>query len=353
PIGLMTDSEDNVYVADMNNSVLRKITPAGEVTTLSGSITRSGSDDGTGAAARFFTPFGVTADVDGNVYVADRDNGTIRKITPTGEVSTLAGTAGTPGSADGTGSAAQFATPFGVATDSAGNVYVADTDNSTIRKITPAGVVSTFAGTAEAPGSADGTGADAAFTTPQGVATDSAGNVYVADSGNHTIRKITPGGVVTTLAGSAGHTGSTNGTGAAARFTSPRGITADGAGNVYVADMVYYTIRKITPAGVVTTLAGTTGTPGTADGKGVAARFSFPAGVAADGAGNLYVSDGAAVRKVTPAGVVTTVVGVAEVNGFVPGSLPGALMPVNSLAVHGTSLYITMANGIVVVSPLP
>ncbi len=191
----------------------------------------------------------MAVDGAGNVFVADTWNHTIRKITPTGVVTTLAGTAGSSGSADGTGATARFNEPFGVAVDGAGNVFVADTWNHTIRKITPTGVVTTLAGTAGfVEGSADGTGAAARFNEPYGVAVDGAGNVFVADTDNNTIRKITPSGVVTTLAGTAGSSGSTDGTGAAARFYWPEGVAVDGAGNVFVADAVNYTIRKITPS---------------------------------------------------------------------------------------------------------
>ena len=241
---------------------------------------RTGSNpgaDGTGSAARFYFPNGVAVDSAGNVYVADTNNYTIRKITPSGVVSTLAGLAGSPGSADGTGSAARFNDPYGVAVDSAGNVYVADTGNNTIRKITPSGVVSTLAGLAGSIGSADGTGSAARFFQPYGVAVDSAGNVYVADTNNNTIRKITPSGVVSTLAGLAGSFGSADGTGSAARFYYPEGVAVDSAGNVYVADTGNDTIRKITPSGVVSTLAGLAGSIGSADGTGSAARFYLSA----------------------------------------------------------------------------
>jgi protocatechuate 3,4-dioxygenase beta subunit len=187
----------------------------------------------------------VAVDAAGNVYVADSANSTIRKITPAGVVTTLAGTPGQPGSSDGIGTAAQFNQPFGVAVDGAGNVYVADLDNGTIRMITPAGVVSTFAGTAGQIGSADGIGSAARFNQPFGVAVDGAGNDYVADRNNHTIRKITPAGLVTTLAGTAGQVGSGDGTGSAARFHFPQGVAVDGAGDVYVADEFNDTIRKL------------------------------------------------------------------------------------------------------------
>ncbi len=318
PVGVAVDASGNLYVADSRNDTIRKITAAGVVTTLAGSAGSAGSTDGTGAAARFNTPLGVAVDASGNVYVADSANDTIRKITAAGVVTTLAGTAGQAGSADGTGAAARFKTPYGVAVDSSGNVYVADTGNDTIRKITPAGVVTTLAGTAGAAGSTDGTGAAARFRNPLGVAVDSSGNVYVADSTNDTIRKITPAGVVTTLAGTAGAAGSTDGTGAAARFNSPCGVAIDASGNVYVGDQTNDTIRKITPAGVVTTLAGTAGAAGSTDGAGAAARFNSPCGVAIDASGNLYVGDkgNSAIRKMIP--------GPAPVTGVSPALAAGA-----------------------------
>ncbi|PYI84021.1 MAG: hypothetical protein DME26_13875, partial [Verrucomicrobia bacterium] len=273
-------------------------------TTLAG-FAGYGSADGTGSAARFNHPFGVAVGSAGNVYVADRGNYMVRKITPDGVVTTLAGRL--PqfdgddkrlGSTDGTGSEAQFWSPYGVAVDSTANVYVADSYDNTIRKVTPTGVVTTLAGRAGSVGSADGTGSAARFYNPSGVAVDSVGNVYVADTDNNTIRKVSPTGVVTTLAGNAAITnvfgypegGFADGGGSAARFNGPGGVAVDSADNVYVADTANHTIRKVTPAGVVTTLAGRAGSDGSADGTGSAARFSNPSGVAVDGAGNVYVA---------------------------------------------------------------
>jgi hypothetical protein len=291
PQGVAVDSTGTVYVSDFGRDTIRKITPAAVVTTLAGSPFASGNTDATGNAARFNGASGVAVDSVGVVYVADRNNHTIRKITPAGVVTTLAGLAGTAGSADGTGTAARFRYPGGVSVDSAGTVYVADTDNHTIRKITPAGVVTTLAGLAGTPDAADGTGTAARFFGPRGVAVDSAGNVYVADSGNCTIRKVTPAGVVTTSAGLAGTPGSSDGAGNAARFNSPYGIAVDSAGVVYVGDTLSHTIRKMIPAGVVTTLAGLPGTSGNADGIGSAARFYLPWGLAVDSGGVVYVAD--------------------------------------------------------------
>ena len=274
-----------------------------------------GYADGTGSAAQFRMPNGVAVDGAGNVFVADYDNCTIRKVTPAGVVTTLAGIAGTSGTNDGTDSAARFCGPQGVAVDNMGNLFVADSGNCTIRKVTPAGVVTTLAGSAGNPGSADGTGVAARFLWPGGVAVDRAGNVFVAD-GYNTIRKVTLAGVVTTLAGLASDScGSADGTGSAARFCSPCGVAVDSAGNVFVADSGNNTIRKVTPAGVVTTLAGSAGDYGygSADGTGSAARFYYPCGVVVDDAGNLFVADtqNNAIRKVTPEGVVTTLAGSA------------------------------------------
>jgi len=239
PIGMAIDSSGNLYVADQGNHRIRKITPQGVVTTLAGST--QGFQDGTGTSAQFNSPYGVAIDSSGNVYVADYDNHRIRKITSAGVVTTLAGS-GTAGHNDGTGTSAQFNSPIGVAIDSSGHVYVADYSNHRIRKITPQGVVTTLAGSTQ--GFQDGTGTSAQFNNPYGVAIDSSGNLYVADSFNNRIRKITSAGVVTTLAGS-GTAGHNDGTGTSAQFSNPYGVTVDAAGNLYVADSFNNRIRKI------------------------------------------------------------------------------------------------------------
>ncbi len=297
--------------------------PAGVVTTLAGSPGQIGSADGTGSAARFDEPIGIAVGSSGNVYVADEGNDTIRKITPAGVVTTLAGSPGQTGSADGTGSAARFTFPSGIAVNAAGNVYVGD-ETDTIREITPAGVVTTLAGDADHQGTTDGTGSTALFEQPAGLAVDAAGNVYVADIGADTIRKITPAGVVTTLAGSPGQTGSADGTGSAARFSFPTSVAVDGTGNVYVADNGNDTIREITPAGVVTTLAGTAGQHGSANGTGTAALFYGPYAVAVDSAGDtVYVadSDNETIRELS----IATVPAQSGVTGTSPVSVSAAL----------------------------
>jgi sugar lactone lactonase YvrE len=290
PAGVAADSAGNVYMSDLFNHTIRKITPTGTVSTLAGLAGIRGGDDGTGSSARFNEPNGVAVDSVGNVYVGDTLNHTIRKITPDGVVSTLAGLSGSFGATDGIGSAARFSSPQGVAVDTAGNVYVADDSNHRIRKITPVGVVSTLAGSAP-PGSVDGPGSAARFNQPLGVAVDSQGNIYVADANNAAIRKIAPDGMVSTLAGLAGNAGATDGTASQARFYNPVGVAVDRSGNVYVADGGNNTIRKITPGGMVSTLAGLARSTGSTDGIGSVARFNYPYGVAVDSAGNVYVAD--------------------------------------------------------------
>jgi streptogramin lyase len=287
------------------------------VTTLAGSTTK-GATNGPGASAKFYCPTGVAVDSHGNVYVSDEGNKLIRKITPNNMVTTLAGSVGFAGSDDGIGGAALFSWPCAIAVDSSGNVYIGDTDTHLIRKITPGGVVTTLAGSGH-DGSADGTGTNASFCYPSAVAVDSQGNVYVADEGNSLIRKITPMGVVTTLAGSPGVLGSANGMGASASFNYPMGVAVDASGNVYVADTDNNLIRKITPERMVTTLAGS-GLPGSENGKGIAASFAWPSGVATDSSGNIYVADtyNHQIRKITPNGVVTTLAGSGS-HGFANG----------------------------------
>ena len=288
--GVAVDGAGNVYVADDGPGAIRKMTPAGVVTTLAKLV---------GPPWRLT---GVAVDTGGNVYVADAWNHMIFKVTAAGMVTTLAGSAGSKGSADGTGSAAQFDHPCGVAVDGAGNVYVADGENHTIRKVTANGTVTTLAGLAGSSGSTDGAGSAARFNSPTGVAVDKQGNVYVADYLNNTIRKITAAGVVTTLAGQTVSTGNVvDAIGRKARLGGPMGLTVDRDRNVYVADYNSSTIRRVAPDGMVTTLAGSpAGFEAVWDGTGRTALFNNPWGVAVDTKGNVYVTGTNTIRKGVP-----------------------------------------------------
>ncbi|OJW12639.1 MAG: hypothetical protein BGO48_05365 [Mucilaginibacter sp. 44-25] len=252
----------------------------GTVTTFVGSM--AGNADGSGLSALFNHPLGTVVDAAGNLYVSDSYNCSIRKITPDGTVTTIAGS-GNIGSANGTGTGASFYAPAGLAIDAAGNLYVADMGNNLIRKVTPGGVVTTFAGSGNA-GYTDATGMDASFSAPSALAMGSDGSLYVADSGTGLIRKITPGAVVTTLAGN--HTqGYINALGTSASFNSPSGMAIDATGNIYVAEPQNRAIRKIGTDNTVTTFAG--GPDST-----VAAPIGVPQAIAIDAANNMFITDG-------------------------------------------------------------
>ncbi|MFZ0499500.1 MAG: SMP-30/gluconolactonase/LRE family protein, partial [Steroidobacteraceae bacterium] len=305
PAGVAVDSAGNVYVAEYSNNDIRKITPNGVVTLFAGSSTATQGDaNGTGNAASFWNPTGVAVDSTGNVYVADESNNQIRKITPDGAVTVFAGSpSGAIGSSDGIGTAASFSAPNGIAIDSSGNLWVTDSANNEIREITtPGASVSTPYGNGTA-GKNNADGNSATFNTPTAIAVDpSSGNLFVADTKNNEIREINVSTTAVTLfAGSTGGTGgSGNGTGSGASFSAPSGIAIDAAGNLYVADTGNSEIRMVTPAGVVSTYAGSTSAE-YVNGSSSAARFNYPFGIAIY-SGTLYVGDDVnnAIRVIAP-----------------------------------------------------
>ena len=322
PEGIAVDTNGNLYVADGGNATIREITRMGSnwvVSTISGQAGNPGNVNGTGTNAQYSDPIGLALDNSGNLFVVDEGNDAIRELSLIGTdwvATSVAG--GTFGSRDGLNGQAQFYSPKGIAVDSADNLYVGDSLNNTVRKVSPLGpdwLVTTLAGSADGCSScsADGTGTNAQFQEPCGVAVDPVGNVFVTDFYNNSIRSITSGGVVSTLAGTAHTSGSTDGTGSSALFFYPQDLVVDKSGNVYVGDRQNYTIRKVTAAGVVSTVAGLAGFFGTNDGTGSNARFGAPNGLAVDGSDNVYVADsvnqanGSSIQKITPGGVVTTI----------------------------------------------
>jgi prepilin-type N-terminal cleavage/methylation domain-containing protein len=288
------------------------------VTTFAGSG-NGANVDGVGLNAQLWNPRGLAIDSGNTLYVADTFNNTIRKITPAGAVTTIAGSS--QGYTDGTGTNARFYNPQGIVLDASGNMYVTDRLNDRIRKITPAGVVSTLAGSTQ--GYADGTGTAAQFFNPGGITIDTSGNLYVDDTYNHRIRKITPAGVVTTLAGST--RGYADGTGVSAQFYNPAGLTIDTSNTLYIADATNARIRKVTASGVVTTLSGST--EGAFDGTATTSKYNYPfdlSRVLSDG--TMYVSDkfNHRIKKVNAnTGTSITVAGSAQ--GYANGTGTNAL----------------------------
>jgi len=337
PSGVTVDSLGNLYVADLQNNLIRKVTTAGVVTTFAGKAGSAGSVDGTGTAAVFDAPRDIAADnAHGLFYVSDEGSNAIRKITAAAVVSTISGSSTT------------FNSPKGVAVDGSGNLYVADYGNNVIRKITTNGTISILAGQSGTAGATNGTGTGASFNNPIGVAVDSATNVYVTDYGNELIRKITSSGVVSTLAGQAGVAGCLDGSGTHALFNLPRGVTVDSAGNLYVTDSSTSIanpppllsgnslVRKISPAGVVTTIAGQAGSAGSADGTGSGAQFYNPCGITMSGNNTIYVTDASnntiRAAAVPPASITLSVspANGGTISGYAGPYLAGA--PVSLLA---------------------
>jgi gliding motility-associated-like protein len=342
PTGICIDAAGNAYIADAGNHVIRKIDPASNVTTFAGSGT-VGNLDGTGTAASFDTPEGIAIDAAGNLYVTDSKSGLLRVISPAGAVTTLAGNAYYTGNDVGSGLGVSFDKPYGIAVDSHGNMFIADAGGNQIRKVTPAGLVYTFAGN-KTPGFADGPGSTALFNTPAGITIDAADNLYVADTYNNRIRKITPAGFVTTIAGNS-VPGRFDAVGTTANFDMPYNLTIDKNGNIYVADTQNNDIRKIDPNYSVTTIAGND-MGGNTDGyiyiKGTTqpvAQFNEPIGLAVMKNGNLLIGDvnNNEIRQLvfSSASTYTGTLGGNGTAGLVNGNL-------NYDALHSTTAMVTV-----------
>ena len=340
PRGMAFRNAGELVIADTGNRSLRGLSLATQaVTTFSGSLRAAGYVDANGSAARFGSPFAIRPEATGALLLLDFDSGAVRRVTATGSVSTF--------SASAAGAA-------GLAPESSGSVLIAKPDASVIERVSPAGVGSLFAGTPNLRGSSDGPIATALFDDPRALATDSAGGVFVAD-GNGTIRYISPAGIVSTYAGAALQNAFVDGPRAQARFQYPTELALDGLGNLYVLDAGTHAVRKIDASGIVSTVAGKAFEPGHADGPGSVARFNNPQALAVDAANNVYVADFSnhVIRKIAPAGLVSTVVGSVGIGTFQPGALPGRIAFPGSIAIVGRNLYIAHEDGVARVTYVP
>jgi len=290
PAGIVVAANGTLYVADSANHAIRTVAPNGLVSIFAGQLGVPGIQNATGTNAQFNYPNGLAFDLQGNLLVSDTGNATLRKITPAGSVSTLAGVAGQSGFLDGAAGTALFGSPLGLAVATNGNIYIVDSGNHVLRLLTN-GVVSTLAGNPFVWGSADGQGTNALFNAPCGIALDSHGNLWVSDTDNDPLRKVTPGGLVSTYAGQAGVDGTNDGPVAIARFCRPAELTFDPQGNLLVADSFNHTLRKISTNGVVSTISGAPDSSGSTDGINRQGRYFNPYGVAFNTNGLLFVAD--------------------------------------------------------------
>jgi sugar lactone lactonase YvrE len=307
PVGLVSDVSGNLFVSDTDDHTIWKVTTAHVKTLLAGGSGLPGSADGTGSTARFRSPGCLALDAAGNLLVADTGNHTIRRIAPDGSVTTLAGSPGIAGAVDAVGSLARFNAPFGLAVSGTGGMYISDSQNHTIRFMAANGTVTTYAGMAGLPGGTNGSPASAQFNQPNGLALAPNGTLYVADYGNSCVRAISTSAGVTTFAGQSGTHGFIDASGTAALFYWPVGIAADAAGVLWLTDTHNHAIRRLTADGTVSLVAGF-GSLGNADGIGKEALFNLPCGIATTPAGNVVVADtfNHILRSVTPTNTVTS-----------------------------------------------
>lgn len=355
PSGVAVDLAGNVYVADAYNHRVRKIAKTGTISTIAGKGTAGFSgNDGAATAAELKNPTGVAVDNAGNVYVLDFGNNCIRKITTSGNIVAYAGDGALGFAGDGgAATAAKLYQPAGMYMDAANNLFIADGFNHRVRKVDAAGVITTVAGSGVMGSSGDGGGAlSAKLNAAAGVGTDASGNIYIADKSNHRIRKVDASGTISTLAGNdtAGYTGD-GGTATAAKLNKPLSIKADAAGNLYVVDMGNNRIRKIAADGTIATIAGTTAVGYSGDGgPATAAAFTWPADVALDTAGNIYIADQGnnCIRKISKPSAAIAQVQAAQPLHVFPNPSAGSFLIELPVKVGAAVVTITDATGRIV-----
>jgi uncharacterized protein (TIGR03437 family) len=316
PLGVAADAAGNLYMADSGNNRIRKVSPSGTISTVVGNGTSGFSGDGGPAtSASLLDPSGVALDAAGNLYIADSRNNRIRKVSPSGIIGTVAGNGPYKFAGDGGPAPSAFLNvPTGLAVDAAGNLYIADYYSNRIRKVNPSGIISTVAGNGAYKFAGDGGPAtSASLSYPHDVAVDAAGNLYIADTGNNRVRKVSPSRIISTVAGNGtwGFSGD-GGPATSASLYGPSAVALDASGNLYIADWVNNRIRKVSPSGIISTVAGNGVAGFSGDGgPATSASLNRPAGIAVDAAGNLYIADSwnNRIRKVSPSGIISTVAG--------------------------------------------
>jgi sugar lactone lactonase YvrE len=356
PVSIAVDIAGNIYVCDSYR--IRKVTPGGAIINIAGNGIRGYSGDGGPAISAQIGSSSVAVDVNGDVYIGDSENFRIRKVNYAGIITTVAGNGSEGDSGDGgPATSAQLNSLYELALDSAGNLFIADTNNGRVRKVTPAGMITTVAGNGTDDFGGDGGPAvSAPLTRPESVAVDSKGNLFIADTVNNRIRMVTLDGIINTVGGNGTHGYSGDGGRAtSALLNRPEHVTVDSAGNLYIADIFDKRIRKVTPAGVITTVAGN-GTQGLGGdgGRATSAQLSYPQGMTVDSANNLYIADSGRVRKVSPAGVITTVAGKENGIIFIRDGIPATtcgIYPYDVVVDSGGNLYIAANNRILKVLP--
>ena len=349
PYAVAVDASGNLYIADTGANRIRKVSPSGIITTVAGNGSGGYSGDGGPAtSATLNNPYGLAVDAFGNLYISDSNNARIRKVSPSGIITTVAGNGTWGNSGDGGAAAsATLASPLAIATDASGNVYITDSINYRIRKISTAGIITTVAGSGATPYSGDGGPATSAgLGGPTAVAVDASGNLFIADGTR--IRRVSPSGTITTVAG--GGAGGDGGPAVLAQLNSPRKVAVDSAGNLYIADWGHGRVRKVSPSGIITTVAGN-GNPGYSGdgGPATSAQLSGPVSVAVDASGNLYIADAGnfRIRRVSPSGIITTVAGNGKY-GFSgdggPATSAGLTVPYDVAVDAAGNLYIADTN---------
>ena len=332
PGGVAVDGTGDIYIADSSNSVVEKVTPTGTLSIFAGIVASYGAPTaGAATSSSLNTPNGVAVDGSGNVYIADTDNSVVEKVTPTGTLSIFAGVVasyGAPTAGAATSSTLDY--PYGVAVDSSGNVYIADLYNAEVEKVTASGTLSIFAGTGSQAAPTAGTATNSPLNTPVGVAVDSSGNVYIADTNNDVVEKVA-GGTLSIFAGAGSRGAPTAGPATSSKLGGPFGVAVDSSGNVYIADGLNNVVEKVTPAGTLSIIAGIVGSSGPPTaGPATSSTLNTPVGVAVDGAGNVYITDAQnnVVEKVTPAGTLSIFAGIVGSSG------PPTAGPATSSTLH-------------------